>query len=86
MALIGSPSCVSHTPNVLIQVPLGHRNWPEWLLTSEGTRLEEAGADETYRVGRTRPLPPFVVPLFSFLSDLKNTSPENLGVWFNWQG
>lgn len=80
MALIGSPSCVSHTRNILIQVPLGHRNWPEWLLTSEGTRLGEAGADEPYRVGRTRPLPPFVVPMFSFLSDLKTTSAANLGV------
>lgn len=70
MGLIGPPSSVSHTPNVLIQVSLGHRNWPEWLVTSEGARLEEAGADETYRVGRTRPLPPFVIPMFSLLSEI----------------
>ncbi|KAL1780798.1 multimerin-2 [Sigmodon hispidus] len=62
-------SCASHIPNVPIQVPLGRRNWPEWLVTSEGASLEEAGADETYRVGWTRPLPPFVVLVFSFLSE-----------------
>lgn len=37
---------------------------------SEGARLEGAGADETCRVGWTRPLPPFVVLVFSFLSDI----------------
>lgn len=54
----------------LIQEPLGHRNWPEWLVASEGARLEKAGADETYRVGWTKPLPPFVVLVFSFLSEI----------------